>query len=149
MATQGITRLTAVVAIAIVAAACGSSSGSTSGSSTSSKGTTTTSAACAGAEWSDVTSAWKTLAPGPYAEGRQQVADDLAALRRGQDTSEVGQVSVAEVRTGEPLVVALSETGVPDVQVQRVDTEITLDGGDQGWSVTAARQRSICAGASG
>jgi hypothetical protein len=33
------------------------------------------------------------------------------------------------------------------VQVARVDTEVTLEGGDQGWSVTAARRRSICAGA--
>src|SRR5882672_10418664 len=109
MATRRITRLTAVVAIAIAAGACGSSSGSKSGSSTESMGTTTTSAACAGAEWSDATAAWKTIAPGSYAEGRQQVADDLAALRRGQDTSEVGQVSVAQVRAGEPLVVVLSE----------------------------------------
>jgi hypothetical protein len=150
MATHRITSLTAVVAITIAVAACGSSGGSKSGSSTSeSLGTTATSAACAGAEWADVTTAWKALAPGPYAENRQQVADELAALRRGQDTSEVGEVSVAEVRTGEPLVVVLAETGVPDVQVQRIDTEITLDGGDQGWSVTAARQRAICAGASG
>jgi hypothetical protein len=139
------------VAFAVILAACGSSGGSKSGSttSTSTKATTTTTAACTGADWSEVTAAWKTLAPGPYAEGRQQVADDLAARRRGQDTSEVGQVSVREVRTGEPLVVVLSETGVPDVQVARVDTEITLEGGDQGWSVTSARQRSICAGAAG
>jgi hypothetical protein len=137
------------VAFAVTVAACGSSGGSKSGSSTSTatKATTTTTATCSGAGWSDVTAAWKTLAPGPYAEGRRQVADDLAALRRGQDTSEVGQVSVREVRGGEPLVVVLSETGVPDVQVARVDTEITLEGGDQGWSVTAARRHSICAGA--
>jgi len=139
------------LACAVLVTACGSSGGSRSGSSTSTatKVTTTTTAACAGSGWSDVTAAWKTLAPGPYAEGRQQVADDLAALRRGQDTSEVGQVSVAGVGTGEPLVVTLSETGVPDVQVARVDTEITLEGGDQGWSVSSARRHSICAGAAG
>jgi len=146
-------RLLAVttVACALTVAACGSSGGSRSGSSTSTatKATTTTTATCAGAGWADVTAAWKTLAPGPFASGRQQVADDLAALRRGQDTSEVGQVSVAEVRRGEPLVVVLSETGGPDIEVTRVDTEITLEGGDQGWSVTSARQRSVCAGATG
>ena len=141
----------ATVAFAVTVAACGSSGGSKSGSSTSTstKATTTTTAACAGSAWSDVTAAWKTLAPGPYAEGRQQVADDLAALRRGQDTSEVGQVSVAKVGTGEPLVVVLSETGVPDAQVARVDTEITLEGGDQGWSVSSARRQSVCADSAG
>src|SRR5690349_21127247 len=129
------TSIAAIAALSVAVAACGSSGGSTSGSSTSSttRGTTTTSAACAGAEGSDVTAAWKALAPGPYAKGRRQVADDLAALRRGQDTSEVGQVTVAEVGTGEPFVVVLSETGGPDVQVARIDTEITLEGGDQGW----------------
>src|SRR4051812_9860253 len=150
MTTRRLTSLAAIAVITLAVTACGSS-GERSGSSTTSEAssTTTTRAACAGAEWSDATAAWKTLAPGPYAEDRRQVADDLAALRRGQDTSEVGQVSVAAVRPGEPLVVVLSETGVPDVQVARVDTEITLDGGDQGWAVTSARQHSICAGAAG
>ena len=146
-------RLLAVTAVAcaVTVAACGSSSGSRSGSSTSTatKATTTTTAACAGAGWTDVSAAWRTLAAGPFASGRQQVAEDLAALRRGQDTSEVGQVTVADVGTGEPLVVVLSETGGPDIEVTRVDTEITLEGGDQGWSLTTARQRSICAGATG
>jgi len=146
-------RLLAVAAVvfAVTVAACGSSGGSRSGSSTSTEasGTTTTTATCTGAGWVDVTPAWKALAPGPFAAGRQQVAENLAALRRGQDTSQVGQVAVAEVGTGEPLVVVLSETGVPDVQVTRVDTEITLEGGDQGWAVSSARQRSICAGNSG
>jgi hypothetical protein len=139
----------AVAATALTACGSGDSkSGSSTSTSASSRTstTTTTAAACANAAWTDVTSTWTALATQPLAEGRQQVADDLAALRRGQDTSEVGQVSVAEVRTGEPLVVVLSETGVPDVSVARVDTEITLEGGDEGWSVTSARQRSICAG---
>src|SRR6185436_18642960 len=109
-------HLLMLVAIAAVAvAACGSSGGSKSGGSTSSstKATTSTSTrACPDTEWADTTAAWQTLASGPYAEGRRQVAEDLAALRRGQDTSEVGQVTVAEVGTGEPLVVVLSETGV-------------------------------------
>ena len=143
--------LAAVACTALAVTGCGSSGGPRSSSSTStlpSRTTVTTPSPCSTNEWVDVTAAWKQLAPGPYAEGRQQVAEDLAALRRGQDTSEVGQVSVAAVRPGEPLVVVLSETGVPDVKVARVETAITLDGGDQGWSVTAARQRSICAGAS-
>jgi hypothetical protein len=149
-------RLLTVIAAAFVVtvAACGSSGRSTSGSSSSStssssRTSSTTAPTCAGAGWADVTPGWKTLAPGPYATGRQQVAEDLAARRRGQDTSQVGQVSVAEVRAGEPLVVVLAETGGPDPAVTRVETEITLEGGDQGWMVTSARQRSICAASAG
>lgn len=139
--------LLTVVATALVAVACGSSDAKSSSTSTSaSSSTTTTSAPCAGAAWAEVTDTWKANAPGAFAQGRQQVAEDLAALRRGQDTSEVGQVSISEVRTGEPLVVVLSETGVPDVAVTRVDTEITLTAGEQGWVLTSARQRSVCAG---
>jgi hypothetical protein len=136
---------------AFVVAACGSSSGSKSApssTSTTNRTTTSTVGACTGAGWADVTETWKVLAPGPFATSPQQVAEDLAALRRGQDTSEVGQVSVAEVRSGEPLVIVLAETGVPDVAVTRVETEVTLEGGDQGWAVSSARQRSICAGRS-
>ena len=54
-------------------------------------------------------------------------------------------MTVTQVGTGEPLVVVLTETGVPDPAVTRVETEITLEGGDQGWAVTSARQRSVCA----
>src|SRR6476620_11234147 len=102
--------LVLLLVVAVAVAACGSSGGSESGGSTSTESsatTTTTTRTCPDTEWADATAAWQTLAPGPYAEGRRQVAEDLAALRRGQDTSEVGQVTVAEVGTAEPLVVVL------------------------------------------
>ena len=57
--------------------------------------------------WVDVTASWQALAPASLADGPQQVAEDLAALRRGQDTSEVGEVTVARSARGEPLVVVL------------------------------------------
>ncbi|MGZ4711529.1 MAG: hypothetical protein ACXVJ7_01830 [Acidimicrobiia bacterium] len=94
--------------------------------------------------WVDVTAHWKQLAPKPFDESPQRVADDLAALRRGEDTSEVGQVAVVAVQSGEPLVVVLRETGVPDIAVVETDTEITLEGGDEGWAVSKARRQSAC-----
>jgi hypothetical protein len=74
----------------------------------------------------------------------QQVAEDLAALRRGQGTSDVGQVSVESVRKGEPAVVVLAETGGPDPAVVKLETEITLEPGEGGWAVGTARQRATC-----
>ncbi len=75
--------------------------------------------------------------------GRAAVADELAARYRGGDTSEVGAVAVAEVGSGEPLVVVLRETGVSDAVAGR-DIEITLEGGDAGWGVASARVRDAC-----
>ena len=135
------------VTAAFVVAACGSDGSSPGGggsSSSSSTSTSTTTAAQGTTGWTDVTAAWKTLAPAPIAKSPEQVAEDLAALRRGQDTSEVGEVTVTSVRRGEPAVVVLTETGGPDEAVVSTETEITLEPGDEGWAVSAARQRSTC-----
>jgi hypothetical protein len=139
----------ACAAFVVGVAACGSS-GSTatpSNTSTTSKATTTTSTSQAATgrptQWRDDTAHWTQLAPQPFDEGPQAVADDLAALYRGGDTSEVGDVSVEAVRTGEPLVVVLGEVGVSDAVLGR-DIEITLEGGDQGWAVVSARVRDLC-----
>jgi hypothetical protein len=144
--------LVATVALLVGATACGSDGSKPAGGSTSTTrpATSSTTHAAGGrtTDWSDVTAAWKTLAPDPFAVGPQQVADDLAARRRGQDTSEVGIVTVNEVRTGEPLVIVLHEAGGPDPAVAQVVTEITLEPGDEGWLVSSARQRSVCAAGS-
>ena len=147
MPVRPVPVLTVLAVLTLVATACGSSGGSKSGGSSSTSASSSTSTTTTGATataWQDVTATWKALAPAPFATGRQQVADSLAALRRGQDTSEVGQVTVARVGTGEPLVVTLAETGVADPAVVRVVTEITLEPGEPGWVVSAARQRSDC-----
>ena len=141
---------TAAVFVLFAAAACGSSGGSKSGSSTTTttttKPTTTTSSAGAGTTaWVDVSATWKSMAPSSLSTNPQEVADDLAALRRGQGgTSDVGEVSVVEVRGGEPAVVVLAETGGGDPAVAKVETEITLEPGEGGWTVGSARQRSAC-----
>jgi len=144
--------LALITALAIVATACGSdgSTGRAGGdaaasSSTTASTTSTTQAADVGrpTTWRDETAHWQQLAPGRFAEGPAAVADDLAARYRGGDTSEVGQVMVDEVRTGEPLVVLLRETGVSDGVLGR-DIEITLEGSDEGWGVVGARTRDFC-----
>jgi hypothetical protein len=132
-----------------VVAACGSDGSTTKGggSSSSSTSTSTSTTLPAGegtTAWSDVTAAWRSLAPARFAKSPAQVAEDLAALRRGQDTSEVGEVAVTSVRPGEPAVVVLTETGGADAAVVSTETEITLEPGDEGWAVSAARQRSTC-----
>ena len=148
-----LSRFLLPVALTLVAGltACGSDGGSKSGSPTttatgSSSTTPSTPPPVVGGrtKWIDVTAAWKTLAPGPFTSSPAQAADDLAALRRGQDTSEVGQVAVVAVRRGEPAVIVLAETGVPDPETVEIDTEITLEPGDQGWVVSKARQQSAC-----
>ena len=93
-----------------------------------------------------MTTEWKSRAPGPFAKGPEAVAEDLAAAWRGGDTSEVGQISVVAVRPGEPLVVVLRETGGADATVATTDVEVTLEGGDEGWAVIAARAQDTCAG---
>jgi hypothetical protein len=139
--------LTVVAAAAVVPTACGSSDSTAKprDTTTTLAATTTSTGATIGraTEWRDVTAYWRHLVPEPLAEGRTAVANELAARYRGGDTSEVGQVAVAEVRTGEPLVVVLQETGVSDAVLGR-DIEITLDGGDQGWAVVSARVRDLC-----
>jgi hypothetical protein len=84
------------------------------------------------------------MAPSSMSTDPRTVAEDLATLRRGQDTSDVGEVSVAEVRKGEPAVIVLDETGGADPAVSKVETEITLQPGEGGWTVGTARQRSTC-----
>jgi hypothetical protein len=134
----------------VVPTACGSSGGSgaggstTSSSSRTSTSTTTVAPGQGTTAWTDVTAEWKALAPTPFAKSPELAAEDLAALRRGQDTSEVGEVTVTAVRRGEPAVVVLTESGGPDAAVVSTETEITLEPGDEGWAVSAARQRSTC-----
>lgn len=140
-----------VMAAALAVAACGSSGGSaargpTTTASTAPRPTTSTAPAQGSGRpttWRDDTAHWKQLVPAPISKSPAQVADDLAAAYRGGDTSEVGQVSVQEVRTGEPLVVVLSESGVSDGIPGR-DIEITLEPGDEGWAVSSARVRDRC-----
>jgi hypothetical protein len=141
--------LTLAVAACVVVAACGSS-GSTATpdrtTTTSRRPTTSTGPAGEGTTaWVDVSATWKAMAPSSMSTNPHEVADDLAALRRGQGgTSDVGEVSVVEVRSGEPAVVVLAETGGGDPAVAKVETEITLEPGEGGWTVGTARQRSTC-----
>lgn len=95
-------------------------------------------------KWVDVTERWKALAPTPFASNPEQAADDLAALWRGGDTSEVGIVEVVSVRRGEPAVVVIRERDVPDDSIAAVDYEITLEPGDEGWVVSKARAQQSC-----
>ena len=143
-------RVVTAGAVVIGLAACGS--GSTTAKSptpsTAKPGATTSSTTAASpgsTAWGDVTAEWKFRAPGPFAAGPDAVAEDLAAAWRGGDTSAVGPISVVTVRTGEPLVVVLRETGGADATVASTDVEITLEGGDQGWAVISARARQTCA----
>ena len=123
--------------------ACGSSGGSKpsgGASSTSARAatTTTTTTAAAGVHGCRLDRRHRGVedaGAGPVRRGPQQVADDLAALRRGQDTSEVGQVSVAEVRDGEPLVVVLAETGRARPRGRAGRDRDHARGGEQGWAV--------------
>lgn len=136
------------IVAALVLAGCGSSGSSAKprDTTTTTRVATTTSTGTAigrPTEWRDDTAHWKQLVPGSLALGRAAVADELAAHYRGGDTSEVGQVEIAEVRLGEPLVVALRETGVSDGIPGR-EIEVTLEGGDQGWAVVSARVRDLC-----
>lgn len=129
-------------------AACGSSSSTAKSPTptTAKPGGTTSSTTMSPSAiaWADVTAEWKSRAPGPFAAGRDAVAEDLAAAWRGGDTSEVGQISVVTVRRGEPLVVVLRETGGADASVASTDVEITLEGGDEGWAVVSARALHNC-----
>jgi hypothetical protein len=140
--------LVVTAALLVGATACGSD-GSTAeprDTTTTSRLTTTTSmGATIGrpTEWRDESARWKQLAPTPFSERPSAVADDLAAIYRGGGTSEVGEVKVLEVRTGEPLVVVLRETGVSDGIPGR-DIEVTLEGSDEGWSVVGARVTDYC-----
>ncbi len=136
--------------VGVVAAGCGSDGSTPAASSSSSSptsSTTTTVPRVAGqqTDWTDTTSQWRAIAPTAFDEGPDAVAQDLAALRRGGPTSEVGAVTVLDIRRGEPLVVVLQETGVPDDSVTAIETEITLEGGDEGWVVSRARSRRTCA----
>ncbi len=136
-------------AVTFALAACGSdSTATTSTTSSTAKPDSTTSTSTLAltgrpTQWRDDTAHWKQLALDPFDVGPTALADELAARYRGGDTSSVGQVSVAAVRTGEPLVVVLRETGVSDAVYGR-DIEITLEGSDEGWSVVGARVRDLC-----
>ncbi len=136
----------AMAVVAVVATGCGSDGSAPAASSSSSSSTTTTVPPVVGdrTDWTDTTSQWKAIAPKAFDEGPDAVAQDLAALRRGGPTSEVGEVTVLDVRRGEPLVVVVQETGVPDDTVAAIETEITLEGGDEGWVVSRARSRRTC-----
>ena len=91
-----------------------------------------------------MTERWKTLAPKAFKKGPEAVAEDLAALWRGGDTSEVGTVAVVSVRKGEPAVIVIRESDGPDEAVAWVDYEITFEPGDEGWVVSKARAQSTC-----
>ena len=135
------------VVIGLVACGSGSSTAKSPSPSTAKPGGTTsptTAAAPGSTAWGEVTAEWKSRAPRPFAAGPDAVAEDLAAAWRGGDTSEVGQISVVSVRTGEPLVVLLRETGGADATVASTEVEITLEGGDQGWAVVSARAQDTC-----
>ncbi len=141
------TVLTAgVVMVGLAACGSGSSVAESTTSSTAKRGSTTstTIGSRGPTAWSDVTTEWKARAPRPFAKGPDAVAEDLAAAWRGSDTSEVGQITVAAVHSGEPLVVEVRETGGADATAASTDVEITLEGGDEGWVVVSARARDTC-----
>ena len=145
-----------VLVIAVVAAgllsACGSSGSSagdkpsTTSSSTSTTSTTTLPPGVVNGQtaWVDATAKWKQLAPTAFKSNPEAAAEDLAALLRGGDTSETGTVTVISVQRGEPAVVVIRETGLPDDSVYSVDFEITLEPGDEGWVVSKARAQYGC-----
>ena len=141
---------------AVGLAACGSSgstaatpsttSSTSSASSTSATSSTTIAPGVVKGTtgWVDATAKWRALAPSAFRTSPEAAADDLAALLRGGDTSEVGAVQVVSVRRGEPAVVVIRETALPDDSVYSVDYEITLEPGDAGWLVSTARAKYSC-----
>ena len=145
-----------LVILGLVAAgllsACGSSGSSagdkpsTTSSSTSTTSTTTLPPGVVNGQtaWVDATAKWKQLAPTAFTSNPDAAAEDLAALLRGGDTSETGTVTVVSVQRGEPAVVVIRETGLPDDSVYSVDFEITLEPGDEGWVVSKARAQYSC-----
>ncbi len=149
MTVRSARRVFLLGAVTFALVACGSDStvaeSTTSSTAKPGPATSTSSLALIGrpTDWRDDAVHWKQLAPDPFDLGPTAIADELAARYRGGDTSSVGQVSVAAVRTGEPLVIVLRETGVSDGVYAR-DIEITLEGSDEGWSVVGARVRDLC-----
>lgn len=147
-----IRALGAIGLSAIALGACGSNaskpaasgSASTSSSTSTSLSTVPPPIVEGRTEWSDATAKWKQLAPSAFRSNPEAAAEDLAALLRGGDTSEVGLVDVASVQGGEPAVVVIRETGIPDDSVAAVDYEITLEPGDEGWVVSKARAQYSC-----
>lgn len=139
----------------LFAAGCGSDGSSTTGarsstsssttSSTSTTSTTAPPAAVAGeTTWIDATAKWKQLAPQAFAKMPAAAAEDLAALLRGGATSEAGMVEVVSVQGGEPAVIVIRETGLPDDAVYEATYEITMQPGDEGWVVSSARVKYGC-----
>ena len=142
--------LAAGIAVAALAA-CGSGSSTakpeptTSTSSAVTSSTTIPPAVVEGrTKWVDVTERWKAVAANAFKEGPEAAAEDLAALWRGGDTSEVGIVEVVAVQKGEPAVVTIRERDVPDEAVAAVDYELTLEPGDEGWVLSKARAQYAC-----
>ena len=143
--------VTAVITAGLLAA-CGSSGSSagdkpsTTSSSTSTTSTTTLPPGVVNGQtaWVDATARWKLLAPTTFTTTPEVAAEDLAARLRGGDTSETGTVAVVSVQRGEPAVVVIRETGLPDDSVYSVDFEITLEPGDEGWAVSKARAQYSC-----
>lgn len=152
MPVRPMATMTIVVATAVATLAGCGSDGSTplgqasSTSTTPSSTSTTTAPPVSGGrtDWVDVTAKWKALAPNAFAMGPEAVAEDLAALRRGGDTSEVGRVGVASVQRGEPLRIVIVERDVADDSILQVDTELTLEGSDEGWVLVGARAQYVC-----
>ncbi len=149
MTVRTVGRVLTAGAVVVGLAACGS--GSTVAkppTASTAKPGATTSSTTAGSRgptaWRDATAEWKSRAPQKFAKGPAAVAEDLAAAWRGSDTSEVGQITVAALHSGEPLVIELRETGGADATVASTDVEITLEGGDEGWAVISARARDTC-----
>ncbi len=140
---RGLFMVVALVGLA----ACGSNGSkpvASSSSSTSSTSTTGPADNFGQTEWVDVTGRWKALAPKAFDASPDAVAEDLAALLRGGPTSEVGVVEVVSVQRGEPALVTIRETGLPDDATASIETEITLEPGDEGWLVSSARARQSC-----
>ncbi len=142
------TVVMASLAVGVVGG-CGSDGDTAASTSSSSAATSSTTLAPdplqqGRTEWSDDTARWRALVPAPLAMGPTEIAEQLAALLRGGDTSETGMVEVVAVGRGEPLVIVLRETGLGDDSVSGVDHEITLEGSESGWAVVSARRQSSC-----
>jgi hypothetical protein len=138
-------------ALVLGVTACGSdgskpaTSSSTSSASSSTTSTTAPPVAVVGeTEWVDATAKWKQLAPNAFATTPAAAAEDLAALLRGGGTSETGVVEVVSVQGGEPAVIVIRETGLPDDAVYSATYEITMQPGDEGWVVGSARVKYGC-----
>ena len=82
------------------------------------------------------------LADGPAAGGRRPGRDPPRAGTRRRSA----RCRCVEVRTGEPLVVVLAETGGSDPAVAELETEITLEAGEGGWAVAvgAGQRTTAC-----